>query len=86
MSKFHYINSHDFKTGMTSDEILAQAVAFFLVGYETTATTISFLAYNLALHQDVQDKLIEEVDRVIGNKVSNDKYLSLCNHISTCGR
>ena len=54
---------------MSRTEIVAQAVLFFLAGYDTTATTISFLAYNLACHPDKQDKLIEEIDAVIGDKV-----------------
>ncbi|GFY55818.1 cytochrome P450 3A8 [Trichonephila inaurata madagascariensis] len=45
-------------------ELLAQCVLFFLVGYETTASTLTFLAYELALNPEWQDKLIEEVDKV----------------------
>ena len=41
----------------------------WVAGYDTTANTISFLGYNLALNQEKQDKLIEEVDEVIGDKV-----------------
>ncbi|CAG2181290.1 unnamed protein product, partial [Oppiella nova] len=46
---------------ITDDEILANAWIFFVAGYETTATTLSFATYELALNPDVQQKLYEEV-------------------------
>ena len=54
---------------MTYDEIVAQGVMFFLVGYETTATALSFLAYNLATNPDKQDVLREEITAVLEGKV-----------------
>jgi len=55
--------------GLTEDEILAQAVMFFVAGYDTTAGAISFLCYNLAVNQDCQDTLIEEIDTVMQGHV-----------------
>lgn len=46
-------------------EILAQCIIFFVAGYETTAATMGFVAYNLALNPDVQEKLIQEIDDAI---------------------
>ncbi|CAG2175258.1 unnamed protein product [Oppiella nova] len=46
---------------ITDDEILANAWIFFVAGYDTTATTLSFATYELALNPDVQQKLYEEV-------------------------
>jgi len=46
---------------LSEDEILAQAIIFFLAGYETTATTLSYCSYELALNPDVQQKLYEEI-------------------------
>ena len=56
--------------GLTEDEILAQAILFFMAGYDTTAGAISFLCYNLALNQHCQDTLIEEIDTVMEGQVS----------------
>ena len=55
--------------GLTEDEILANTLTFFLAGYETTANTLTFLGYELATNAEAQDKLIAEIDEVIGNKV-----------------
>jgi cytochrome P450 len=42
---------------------------FLLAGFETTATTLSFLGYLLALNSDCQDKLIAEIDEVTQGQV-----------------
>ncbi|CAL1293516.1 unnamed protein product [Larinioides sclopetarius] len=44
-------------------ELLAQCVLFFFAGYETTASALTFLAYELAKNPEWQEKLIEEVDK-----------------------
>lgn len=46
-------------------EILAQCIIFFVAGYETTAATMAFASYSLALNPDVQEKLIKEIDDAI---------------------
>ncbi|XP_033120772.1 cytochrome P450 3A56-like [Anneissia japonica] len=49
---------------LTSDEIMAQALTFFMAGYETTSTTLCYASYSLATHPEIQTQLIEEVDDV----------------------
>lgn len=46
---------------LTINEIAAQVFAFFLAGYETSATTISFVLYELALNQEIQDRARNEL-------------------------
>ncbi|XP_055301643.1 probable cytochrome P450 9f2 [Sitodiplosis mosellana] len=48
----------------TDDEIIAQCFLFFLAGFDTISTSLSFMAYELALNQDIQQKLYEEIREV----------------------
>lgn len=53
------------KKNLSFDELVAQCVIFFLAGFETTASTLSFVTYYLALNPEIQDKLVEELDTAI---------------------
>ncbi|XP_053546366.1 cytochrome P450 3A29 [Bombina bombina] len=53
---------------LTDTEIMAQSLVFLLAGYETTSTALMFLAYNLATHPDVQNKVQEEIETLLPNK------------------
>ncbi|KAI4458223.1 cytochrome p450 [Holotrichia oblita] len=73
------------KTKITLDMLLAQAFIFYLGGFETTSTTLSFLLYELGGNQEVQDKLRKEVFDVLqrhGNQITYDalsemKYMDM---------
>ncbi len=39
---------------LSADLITAQGVIFFVAGFETTASTLSTLSYNLAKHPEIQ--------------------------------
>ena len=56
------------KRPLTDDEILANSVMFLLAGYDTTASTLSWLTFCLATNLDVQNRLIREIDDSLGNK------------------
>ncbi|KFQ31703.1 Cytochrome P450 3A9, partial [Mesitornis unicolor] len=63
----HGNNDANYKA-LTHQEILSQAFIFIFAGYEPTSNTLGYLAYELAMHPDVQQKLLEEIDTILPNK------------------
>ncbi|XP_069671897.1 probable cytochrome P450 6a14 [Periplaneta americana] len=59
---------------ITMTEVAAQSVIFFVAGFETSATTLSFCLYELALNPDIQDRLREEIDTVLEKYDGNITY------------
>ncbi|XP_025106014.1 cytochrome P450 3A24-like isoform X3 [Pomacea canaliculata] len=66
---------------MTKVEIIAQGITILLGGYDTTATTLQYMVYLLALNPDTQEKLYNEIIAAIGDapptyeNVMDIKYL-----------
>ena len=57
---------------LTSEQIAGFALEFLLVGYDTTANTLSYTTYLLAMNPDVQEKLQAEIDQYLeDDPVSN---------------
>ncbi|KAF2894087.1 hypothetical protein ILUMI_12097 [Ignelater luminosus] len=55
---------HDGKS-LTMDELSAQAFLFLGAGYETSSTTMTFCLYELAINQDIQETVREEINAVL---------------------
>lgn len=56
------------------DEIISQCFLFFIAGFDTSSTVMSFLAYELAVNQDIQKRLYEEIREV--NDTLNGAHLN----------
>lgn len=52
--------------GLNDTEVLINSIIFMVAGYDTTATTLSWIIYDLAINTDCQDKLVQEIDTEIG--------------------
>ncbi|XP_064470458.1 cytochrome P450 3A41-like [Ornithodoros turicata] len=60
------------------DDAVAQVFTLLIGGSDTIASTLVYQFYNLVLHPEHQEKVIEEIDRVIGkDEVTYEKLQSL---------
>ncbi|XP_067005220.2 probable cytochrome P450 6a13 [Anabrus simplex] len=61
----HVLTNDKDDINMTDNLLAAQAFVFFLAGFETSSTLMSFALYELALNPDLQARAREEVDTVL---------------------
>lgn len=64
---------------------MGQAIQFFLAGFETVSSTLSFLLYELCIQPDIQERLRKEIlDSIKENNgltyegLFGMKYLDMC--------
>nr|CAD7460379.1 unnamed protein product [Timema tahoe] len=55
------------KIELSDKDIAAQAAVFFLAGFDTSSTLISFASYLLAVYENVQQRLQNEIDNMLEN-------------------
>ena len=58
--KFQHVRRH---AKITEEEIIATAMVFLVAGYDTTGMTLSFLAYQMSINPELQERLQHEVDQ-----------------------
>ncbi|XP_017757760.1 PREDICTED: probable cytochrome P450 6a14 [Eufriesea mexicana] len=59
---------------LTDSLLAAQAFVFFAAGFETSSSTIAHALYELAQHQDIQNKLRQEIKEVTKKNIKNLTY------------
>jgi len=62
---------------LTLDDIVSQAFSFFFAGFDTSSTLMCFVAHELAVNQDIQDRLREEVQQHLAEGNGKISYESL---------
>ncbi|XP_029663810.1 probable cytochrome P450 305a1 [Formica exsecta] len=63
---YEMFTQHDKNSVFSDDNLIVTLLDFFIAGTKTTTATLDFLFMQIANHQDVQHKLHEEIDVVIG--------------------
>ncbi|KAL0110546.1 hypothetical protein PUN28_013858 [Cardiocondyla obscurior] len=53
------------KIELSIDDMVAQAFVFFFGGFDTTSTLMCFATHEIAVNEDVQEKLQSEIDRIL---------------------
>ncbi|KAF7281449.1 hypothetical protein GWI33_004774 [Rhynchophorus ferrugineus] len=65
---------------LTNNELIAQCFVFFLAGFETSSTTITFALLELSSNQEIQDKLRKEINEVLDRhdgKITYDAMMEM---------
>ncbi|XP_011705722.1 PREDICTED: cytochrome P450 9e2-like, partial [Wasmannia auropunctata] len=62
---------------MSLDDIVSQAFIFFLAGFETSSTLMCFVAHELAVNRDIQERLRKEVLQHLAEGNGEISYESL---------
>lgn len=52
---------------LSTDEIIASSVLFFIAGYETTASLLQFSGYELAVNPEIQERMFKEIQDTLGD-------------------
>ncbi|KAK9680000.1 Cytochrome P450 [Popillia japonica] len=67
----------DSDASLTYNELAAQAFIFFVGGFETSSSMMSFVLLELSLNEDVQDRLRDEINAVMKRYNNEITYESL---------
>ncbi|XP_026324881.1 probable cytochrome P450 9f2 [Hyposmocoma kahamanoa] len=65
----------------SDDDLIAQAILFFVAGFETVSSAMSFLLYELAINPDMQEKLYQEIRKNDAQNKGKFDYNSVQNMV-----
>ncbi|XP_063709949.1 probable cytochrome P450 9f2 [Culicoides brevitarsis] len=61
----YFVGNEPLKHDWSDNDFVAQSVIFFLAGFETATTLFNYMAYELAINEDIQERLLQEIDDVL---------------------
>ncbi|KAG6461828.1 cytochrome P450 9e2 [Manduca sexta] len=61
----------------SDDDLIAQAILFFIAGFETVSSAMSFLLHEIAVNPDVQERLYQEIMENEANNGGKFDYNSI---------
>uniref|UniRef100_A0A1B6KVA4 Cytochrome P450 n=1 Tax=Graphocephala atropunctata TaxID=36148 RepID=A0A1B6KVA4_9HEMI len=70
-------NESESTEGLTIEEMTAQAFVFFIAGFETASSVMSFCLFELSRHQDIQESLFRELQEAVKRNSGNINYQML---------
>lgn len=62
------LSAHDAEGSLSLRRVRDEATTFMLAGHETTANALTWMWYLLALNTDARDRMLAEVDDVLGER------------------
>jgi cytochrome P450 family 3 subfamily A len=73
------VSSNQERGGLTDSELMSDVFIFLMAGHETSATTLQWMTYELAINPTVQERAYEEIISVIGTDgdITYDDYEKL---------
>ncbi|XP_048762827.2 cytochrome P450 3A24-like isoform X2 [Ostrea edulis] len=51
---------------LTEEEVTGNSIFFLIAGFDTTSTTMTTMAYSLATNPEIQERLVNQIDSIIG--------------------
>ncbi|XP_034110747.1 cytochrome P450 6a2-like [Drosophila albomicans] len=71
------LENGDVVKGLQIGELAAQVFVFYLAGFETSSSTMSYCLYELSQHTDIQDKVREDINKVLQQHDGKVTYESI---------
>lgn len=68
---------HNSFSDWSDDDLTAQAMAFLVAGFDTSSSLLCFIAYELSLNSEIQERLQNEIDDVLSKSTENVSYNDL---------
>jgi cytochrome P450 len=80
----HLLTVRDEEGPITPERLRAEGATLMLAGHETTANSLSWLWYLLAQNPDARDRLLDEVDAVLGDRAPTVEDLAKLPWTTAC--